>query len=110
MRRTVLYGPRDIRFEDRETPGIEASTYAVIRMVATCVCGSDLWPYCGLQPIKGLSPIEGRGPVLRPRPPARRPRPGPPLPARADRPGAEPKDRPGKGVRPDPAAEPGGRG
>src|SRR2546423_9878739 len=57
MRGTVLYGPRDIRFEDRETPNIEQPTDAVIRIAATCVCGSDLWPYRGLQPIKGPSPM-----------------------------------------------------
>src|SRR3954466_1015059 len=57
MRGTVLYGPRDIRFEDRETPRIEVPTDAVIRIAATCVCGSDLWPYRGLQPIKGPSPM-----------------------------------------------------
>ncbi|MFN7998769.1 MAG: zinc-dependent alcohol dehydrogenase family protein [Bryobacteraceae bacterium] len=53
MKGTVLYGPRDIRFEDREDPKIEKATDAVIRMAATCVCGSDLWPYRGLQPISG---------------------------------------------------------
>src|SRR3954447_5343810 len=57
MRGTVLYGPRDIRFEDRETPRIEEPTDAVIRIAATCVCGSDLWPYRGLQPVKGPSPM-----------------------------------------------------
>src|SRR4051794_8015330 len=57
MKGTVLYGPRDIRFEDLETPRIEAPTDAVIRMAATCVCGSDLWPYRGLQAIKGPSPM-----------------------------------------------------
>src|SRR5881398_1550462 len=57
MRGTVLYGPRDIRFEDCETPKIEQATDAVIRIAATCVCGSDLWPYRGLQPIKGPSPM-----------------------------------------------------
>lgn len=57
MRGTVLYGPRDIRFEDRETPGIEEPTDAVIRIAATCVCGSDLWPYRGLQPITGPTPM-----------------------------------------------------
>ena len=49
MKGTVLYSPRDIRFEDRETPKIVESTDAVIRITATCVCGSDLWPYRGLQ-------------------------------------------------------------
>src|SRR3954467_14802789 len=57
MRGTVLYGPGDIRFEDRETPKIEEPTDAVIRIAATCVCGSDLWPYRGLQPDKGPSPM-----------------------------------------------------
>jgi len=57
MRGTVLYGPRDIRFEDRETPKVEQPTDAVIRMAATCVCGSDLWPYRGLQPIQGPTPM-----------------------------------------------------
>jgi threonine dehydrogenase-like Zn-dependent dehydrogenase len=57
MRGTVLYAPRDVRFEDRETPRIEQPTDAVIRIVATCVCGSDLWPYRGLQPINGPQPM-----------------------------------------------------
>ena len=57
MRGTVLYGPGDIRFEDRETPRIEQPTDAVIRIAATCVCGSDLWPYRGLQPLKGPTPM-----------------------------------------------------
>jgi threonine dehydrogenase-like Zn-dependent dehydrogenase len=57
MRGTVLYGPRDIRFEDRETPRIEQPTDAVIRIAATCVCGSDLWPYRGLQPSDGPTPM-----------------------------------------------------
>jgi threonine dehydrogenase-like Zn-dependent dehydrogenase len=57
MRGTVLYGPRDVRFEDRETPRIEQPTDAVMRIAATCVCGSDLWPYRGLQPIDGPTPM-----------------------------------------------------
>src|SRR5436309_1646660 len=57
MRGTVLYAPGDIRFEDREDPRIEGPTDAVIRIAATCVCGSDLWPYRGLQPIKGPTPM-----------------------------------------------------
>ncbi len=57
MKGTVLYGPRDIRFEDREMPRIEQPTDAVIRITLTCVCGSDLWPYRGLQPIKGPQPM-----------------------------------------------------
>jgi threonine dehydrogenase-like Zn-dependent dehydrogenase len=57
MRGTVLYGPHDIRFEDREAPKIVEPTDAIIRIAATCVCGSDLWPYRGLQPINGPTPM-----------------------------------------------------
>ena len=57
MRGTVLYAPGEIRFEDREDPRIEEPTDALIRIAATCVCGSDLWPYRGLQPIKGPTPM-----------------------------------------------------
>lgn len=57
MRGTVLYGPGDIRFEELEAPRIESPTDAVIRIAATCVCGSDLWPYRGLQPMSGPTPM-----------------------------------------------------
>jgi len=57
MRGTVLYAPRDIRFEDRPEPEIEKPTDAVIRIAATCVCGSDLWPYRGINPIKEPMPM-----------------------------------------------------
>src|SRR5947209_7123639 len=57
MRGPVLYGPRDIRFEDRETPKIIEPTDAIVRISLTCVCGSDLWPYRGLQPINGPTPM-----------------------------------------------------
>ncbi|AXV81661.1 zinc-dependent alcohol dehydrogenase family protein [Ralstonia solanacearum] len=51
MKATMLYGPRDIRFEDRPDPTILKPTDAIVRVAATCVCGSDLWPYRGIQPI-----------------------------------------------------------
>ena len=57
MKGTVIYGPRDIRFEDRPDPTILEPTDAVIRIAATCVCGSDLWPYRGAQPVKRPSPM-----------------------------------------------------
>jgi threonine dehydrogenase-like Zn-dependent dehydrogenase len=57
MKATVLYAPRDIRVEDLPIPKIEQPTDAVIRISATCVCGSDLWPYRGLQPIEGPQPM-----------------------------------------------------
>src|SRR5205823_6066201 len=57
MRGAVLYGPRDVRFEERETPKIVKPTDAIIRISATCVCGSDLWPYRGIQPIVQSTPM-----------------------------------------------------
>jgi threonine dehydrogenase-like Zn-dependent dehydrogenase len=57
MRGAVLYGPRDVRFEDVPAPRIEKPTDAVIRISATCVCGSDLWPYRGVQAIDGPTPM-----------------------------------------------------
>lgn len=57
MKGTVLYGPRDIRYEERDEPKILKSSDAIITLAATCVCGSDLWPYRGLQPINGPSPM-----------------------------------------------------
>src|SRR5260370_12424941 len=57
MKGAVLYGPRDVRFEERSTPKIIEPTDAIIRISATCVCGSDLWPYRGLNPINGPTPM-----------------------------------------------------
>ena len=57
MQGTVLYGPRDIRFEDRPEPTITKPTDAIIRLSATCICGSDLWPYRGIQPIAQPTPM-----------------------------------------------------
>ena len=51
MKGTFIYGPRDIRFEDRPDPKIEKPTDAILKMSATCVCGSDLWPYRGINKI-----------------------------------------------------------
>jgi threonine dehydrogenase-like Zn-dependent dehydrogenase len=57
MRGAVLYGPGDVRFEEREAPRIIKPTDAVIRMSATCVCGSDLWSYRGINPVTEPAPI-----------------------------------------------------
>ena len=57
MKGTVLYGRGDVRFEECETPKIIEPTDAVIRIAATCVCGSDLWPYRGIQPIAQPTPM-----------------------------------------------------
>jgi len=57
MRGAVLYGPRDIRFEERDTPRIAQPTDAIITLSATCVCGSDLWPYRGIQALPEPTPM-----------------------------------------------------
>src|SRR3954466_10620711 len=53
----VLYGPRDVRFEQRDDPKIIKPTDAIIRMAVTCVCGSDLWDYRGVNPITQPKPM-----------------------------------------------------
>ena len=57
MRGAVMYAPGDIRLEDRADPRIEHATDAVIRMSATCVCGSDLWDYRGINPVEQPTPM-----------------------------------------------------
>lgn len=49
MQGTIMYAPGDVRVEERPDPTIEKSTDAIIRLAATCVCGSDLWPYRGVE-------------------------------------------------------------
>src|SRR2546426_4497190 len=57
MQGAVLYGPRDVRFEELDDPKIIKPTDAIIRIAAACVCGSDLWPYRGIQPIVQPTPM-----------------------------------------------------
>jgi threonine dehydrogenase-like Zn-dependent dehydrogenase len=57
MRGAVLHAPGDVRVEDRPDPTIERPTDAVIRLVAACVCGSDLWPYRGIGTRNGPVPM-----------------------------------------------------
>jgi threonine dehydrogenase-like Zn-dependent dehydrogenase len=57
MQATVLYGARDVRFEDRAEPSIIEPTDAIISLPVTCICGSDLWPYRGIQSIPGPVPM-----------------------------------------------------
>jgi len=57
MQVTVLYGERDVRLEDRPDPTIIESTDAVIRLPFTCICGSDLWPYRGIQAVAAPAPM-----------------------------------------------------
>ena len=57
MKGAVLYGPRDVRYVDRADPTIVESTDVIIRLSATCVCGSDLWPYRGIDAPNGPTPM-----------------------------------------------------
>jgi len=57
VRTTIIHGPGDIRFEERPDPQIQSPGDAVVRVVRTCVCGSDLWSYRGVQPTPAPHPI-----------------------------------------------------
>jgi threonine dehydrogenase-like Zn-dependent dehydrogenase len=52
MRATVLNAPGEISLVDVPDPKIELPTDAVVRVVASCICGSDLWPYRGARPVQ----------------------------------------------------------
>jgi threonine dehydrogenase-like Zn-dependent dehydrogenase len=57
MRVATIHAPGDIRLEERPSPEITAPTDAVIKIVAGCICGSDLWPYRGANDIAPGSTI-----------------------------------------------------
>lgn len=57
MQGSVLYGPGDVRVEERPDPMIIEPTDAIIRLAATCVCGSDLWPYRGVETFGRPTPM-----------------------------------------------------
>ncbi len=57
MQGTMLYGPQDVRFEERPNPMILEPSDAVLRIAAACVCGSDLWPYRGIESITQPTPM-----------------------------------------------------
>ena len=57
MRGVILHAPGDVRVEHREDPKVEQPTDAIIRLAATCVCGSDLWPYRGIEAVDGPAPM-----------------------------------------------------
>lgn len=52
MRAVIMHGPGDVRVEEVERPSIIEPTDTVIRVTAACVCGSDLWPYRGIEPVR----------------------------------------------------------
>ncbi|GAA3056160.1 zinc-dependent alcohol dehydrogenase family protein [Actinokineospora globicatena] len=51
MRGTVLHGAGDVRLAEFPDPAVRLPTDAVVRVVASCVCGSDLWGYRGISPV-----------------------------------------------------------
>jgi threonine dehydrogenase-like Zn-dependent dehydrogenase len=57
MQGTMLYGAHDVRFEDVPEPAILEPTDAIISLPATCICGSDLWPYRGIQAVEAPAPM-----------------------------------------------------
>ncbi len=57
MRGAVMYGPGDVRVEEREEPRLVEATDAIIRVSAACVCGSDLWPYRGVEELGWPAPM-----------------------------------------------------
>ena len=57
MRVAVLSAPGQVRVEARPEPKIQAPTDAIIRLSATCVCGSDLWPYRGVEAVDEPRPM-----------------------------------------------------
>src|SRR5436309_5392488 len=57
MRGAVLQTPGDVRLEVRDDPIIVEPTDAIIRLSATCVCGSDLWPYRGIEGVEVPAPM-----------------------------------------------------
>jgi threonine dehydrogenase-like Zn-dependent dehydrogenase len=57
MRVTTIHAPGDIRVEERPDPTIEHPAQAILKVVAGCICGSDLWPYRGENPITPGTPI-----------------------------------------------------
>src|SRR6184192_2382987 len=57
MRGAVMYGPGDVRVEQRDEPRIVQPTDAIIRVSAACVCGSDLGPYRGAENLHWPAPM-----------------------------------------------------
>jgi threonine dehydrogenase-like Zn-dependent dehydrogenase len=57
MRVAVMTAPGEVRVENYAEPTILKPTDAVIRLSATCICGSDLWPYRGIEALSGPRPM-----------------------------------------------------
>ena len=57
MRGAVMHAPGDVEVIDRPDPKLLAPTDAIIRLSATCICGSDLWPWRGTDQVTGPTPM-----------------------------------------------------
>ncbi|HEY5354656.1 MAG TPA: alcohol dehydrogenase catalytic domain-containing protein [Streptosporangiaceae bacterium] len=57
MRATVMYGAGDVRVEDVPDPVLREPTDAVVRVLRSCICGSDLWPYWSMPPSERGRPM-----------------------------------------------------
>jgi threonine dehydrogenase-like Zn-dependent dehydrogenase len=57
MKGAVIHGARDVRYEECADPTIVQPSDAIIRLSATCICGSDLWPYRGVASTTKPKPI-----------------------------------------------------
>ena len=57
MHGAVMHAPGDVRVEERSDPRIQEPTDATIRVSAACVCGSDLWPYRGVENMQWPAPM-----------------------------------------------------
>jgi threonine dehydrogenase-like Zn-dependent dehydrogenase len=52
-----MTAPGEVHVEDRPEPQIIEPTDAILRLASTCICGSDLWPYRGVEPLDGPRPM-----------------------------------------------------
>jgi len=57
MRGVIMHGPGDVRVEERSDPTLVEPTDAIIRVTAACICGSDLWPYRGIDTLDRPTPM-----------------------------------------------------
>ena len=57
MRGVIMHAPGKVSVEDREVPRVVEPTDAVLKIEAACICGSDLWPYRGIQPVDKARPM-----------------------------------------------------
>lgn len=57
MRAVVMHAPGDVRVENVPDPVIVEPTDAIIRVTSACICGSDLWPYRGIETLAGPTPM-----------------------------------------------------